>query len=418
MAAMSTSKIELLGSKIQLLTREVQTGFAINSNTDPKSQLLDALDDLRAELLEPAEWPFSFLAPPDFAAMQVAFQREVFQHVPLKTLDSAKDAVTPSIHVKDLAPLVKMDEDRLLRIMRLLEANRVFREVQQKKFVHTPLSAGMASEYVAAHVGGQLNSLFQACSSLADTIEGGYPNAWVARFGMPLYEHFEKRGGKDRARFAKSMLEYSRKEVKQLSTIFPWESVCKVVDIGGGAGHLAAYLAQNHKHLDIVNQDLPMVVNDAASRIALLRPDEKVAYDQITFEAHNYYEPQPRSNIDAFILRHCLHNNTDTECAKILRAVVPGLENGRPKARLLVIEKLLPPWGAPSTPYRTKRLRREDVTMMISCGGKERTLEDFTTLMDEADRRLTIDQVYHGENNVAILEIKLSTFFHANGVKA
>ncbi|KAL8704469.1 MAG: hypothetical protein Q9201_002385 [Fulgogasparrea decipioides] len=413
---MSTSKIELLGSKIQLLTAEVQNGFETNPNTDRRSQLLDALDDLRAELLEPAEWPFSFLAPPDFAAMQVAFQREVFQHVPLKTLGSAKHGVTPSIHIKDLAPLVKMDEDRLLRIMRLLEANRVFTEVQEKKFTHTPLSAGMANEYVAAHVGGQLNSLFQASSSLADSIEGGYPNAWVARFGMPLYEHFEKKDSKVRARFAKSMLEYSRQEMKQLSTIFPWETVCKVVDIGGGAGHLAAYLAHNHKHLDIVNQDLPMVVNDAASRITLLPPEERVAYDQVTFEAHNYYEPQPRSNIDVFILRHCLHNNTHTECAKILRAVVPGLEKGRPEARLLVIEKLLPAWGAPNTPYKTKKLRREDVVMMISCGGKERTLEDFRTLMEEADRRLVIDQVYYGENNVAIIAMKLSTLSHANGV--
>ncbi|KAL8722878.1 MAG: hypothetical protein Q9225_000711 [Loekoesia sp. 1 TL-2023] len=357
MAAMSTSKIELLGSKIQSLAAEVQNEFENTSNRDLRSQLLDALDDLRAELLEPAEWSFSFLAPPDFSAMQVAFQRDIFQHVPLNCSGSANDAATPIIHVKDLAPLVKMDEDRLLRIMRLLEVNRIFTEVQEKQFAHTPLSAGMAREYVAAHLGGQLNYLFQACSSLADSIEGGYPSAWVARFGMPLYEHFEKRGHKDRARFAKSMLEYSRREMKQVSTIFPWESVRNVVDIGGGAGHLAAYLAQTHKHLELVTQDLPMVVNDAASRIALLPPEEKAAYDQVTFEAHNYYEPQPRLNIDAFTLRHCLHNNTDTECAKILRAVVPGLENGRPEARLLIIEKLLPSWGTTKAPYKLKWLR-------------------------------------------------------------
>ncbi|KAI4168596.1 MAG: hypothetical protein LQ343_006260 [Gyalolechia ehrenbergii] len=244
MATISSSKIQLLGSRVNSLAAEVQYRLDHDSNVGPKSQLIDALDDLRAELLEPAEWSFSFLAVPDFAALQVAFQRAIFQHVPLKSSASAKDPETPSIHVKHLAELIGMDEDKLLRIMRLLEANRIFSEVQEKQFAHTPISAGMAGEYVAAHLGGQLNYLFQASSSLADAIEGGYPSAWEARFGMPLYKHFETQKSEDRARFAKSMVEFSRQEMKQVSAIFPWETVCNVVDIGGGAGHLAAYLAR------------------------------------------------------------------------------------------------------------------------------------------------------------------------------
>ncbi|KAL9031066.1 MAG: hypothetical protein Q9196_000876 [Gyalolechia fulgens] len=407
MATTSSSEIERLGSQVHSLAAEVQSRLDHDSNLGPKSQLIDALDDLRAELLEPAEWCFSFLAAPDFAAFQVAFQRAIFQHVPLQSSPSAKSPGPPCIHVKDLASSVGVDEEKLLRIMRLLEANRVFREVQEKQFAHTPISAAMAGEYVAAHLGGQLNYLFQASSSLADAIEGGYPTAWEARFGMPLYKHFETQKSEDRARFAKSMVEYSRKEMKQLSAIFPWETVCNVVDIGGGAGHLAAYLARNHAHLHFVNQDLPMVVKDAERRVALLPPDEQVGYERVMFEAHNYYEPQPRSNMDAFILRHCLHNNLDDQCAVILRAIVPGLENGSLGCKLLIIEKVLPPWGTPLAPYQTKWLRREDVVMMIGSGGKERTLDEFKTLVEEADSRLTIDQVYRGANNAAIIAVRL-----------
>ncbi|KAL8941469.1 MAG: hypothetical protein Q9211_001812 [Gyalolechia sp. 1 TL-2023] len=450
MATISSSKIGLLASQVHSLATEVQYRLDHDSNVGPKSQLIDALDDLRAELLEPAEWCFSFLAVPDFAALQVAFQRAIFQHVPLPSSPSANSPDPPCVHVKDLASSVGVDEDKLLRIMRLLEANRVFREVQEKQFAHTPISAAMAGEYVAAHLGGQLNYLFQASSSLADAIEGHYPSAWEARFGMPLYKHFETQKSEDRARFAKSMVEYSRQEMKQVSAIFPWETVCNVVDVGGGAGHLAAYLArvrlafslpfrftslllpcipattwkeqsltvvsQNHLHLHFVNQDLPMVVNDAARRVALLPLDEKVGYERVAFEAHDYYEPQPRSNMDAFILRHCLHNNPDDRCTAILRAIVPGLENGRLGSRLLIIEKVLPPWGTPLAPYQAKWLRREDVVMMIGTGGKERTLEDFKMLVEEADKRLTpqhayplkqIDQVYHGENNAAVIAVRL-----------
>ncbi|KAI4253113.1 MAG: hypothetical protein LQ352_003892 [Teloschistes flavicans] len=403
------TQIELLGNKIQALTSKAQNPV---SKADNRAQLLDALDDLRAEYLEPVEWPFSFLGPPEFAAMQVAFQRGVFQHVPLKPADSPEDAtVTPSIHVRDLVPLVNVDEDRLLRIMRLLEANRVFAEVHEKEFAHTPLSAGMAGEYVVAHVGGQLNTLYQACSSLAESIEGGYPNAWEARFGMPLYEHFEKSDAKIRAGFAKSMLEYSRLGMKDLVSIFPWERVRRVVDVGGGAGHLSAFLSQtkvvsqHHRHLEFVNQDLPMVINDAKNRVASLPPEEKATYDRVEFQPHNYYDPQPFVGADAFILRHCLHNHNDTDCCTILRAMIPGLEHGKPGARLLVIEKLLPHWGAAMSPYKLKQLRREDMVMMISCGGKERSLEEFTTLVETADKRLTVEKVYYGDNDVGIVGI-------------
>ena len=231
-------RVTRLGDEVQNLTAEFQNASDTETKAVTKYKLLDRLDELRTDLEGPARWPFSFLGPPDFAAMQVAFQRDVFQKVPV--LNEGADA---SIGLKELAVETKMDEDRLLRIMRLLAANQIFVEKEEKRFAHTELSAGLAQEYVAASVGGQLHHLFQACSSLADTIEQGHPNAWVARFGMPLYEHFEKMGHKDRARFAKSMVQRSQEEMKEISAMFPWEGVRRIVDIGGGAGHLAAHLA-------------------------------------------------------------------------------------------------------------------------------------------------------------------------------
>ena len=241
---MPSSKIELLGWKIQYHIAELQNTLEDKSSINSRRLLLDAIDDLRAELLEPAEWYSSFLDPIDSSALPPAFRRDVFQNVPLRSPVAAEGVTIPSIHVKNLATLVKMDEDRLLRIMRLLEVNRIFTEVQEKHFAHTPLSAGMAGESVAATLRGQLSLLFKACSSLADSIENGDPDAWVTRFGMRLFEYLEKSGGKGRSLFAESMANNSREVMSQISTIFPWETVHKVVDVGGGNGHLAASLAQ------------------------------------------------------------------------------------------------------------------------------------------------------------------------------
>ena len=266
---MTISKVALLGSKIQYLTADIQHSLDNNaSKANSQDELLDAIDELHAELIGPMKWPGSFLAPPDFSAMQVAFQRGIFQHVPLSeekangnlqngTVPNGaisngavssglikKEPTASSISTKELALKAKMDEDLLVRIMRLLAANNIFREIDEKVFAHTPLSAGMADELVSAHLGGLLYDVYKASTSLADMVEGGFPSAWEARFGMPLYEYFEKGLSPDRERLAKSMLADSKKELADLSNSFPWERFKKVVDIGGGAGHLAAYLAE------------------------------------------------------------------------------------------------------------------------------------------------------------------------------
>ena len=240
----TSKKVAVLGSKIQYLAADFQYSFD-NNDPSPDSQyeLLDTIEDLHTELVGPMKWPGTFLAPPDFSVMQVAFEYEIFQHVPLQSLGKDKQNATPSISVRDLASLIKMDEGYLLRIMRLLAANKIFCEVEEMVFAHTPLSAEMTEPLVSAHLGGLLCDVYKACTSLTDTIKGGYPNAWVARFGMPMYEYFEKGLSPDRERLAKSMAANSVVEIKELANMVPWERFHKVVDIGGGPGYLATQLA-------------------------------------------------------------------------------------------------------------------------------------------------------------------------------
>lgn len=147
---------------------------------------------------------------------------------------------------------------------------------------------------------------------------------------------------------------------------------------------------QKYPHLHCVNQDLPQVTNDAISRVNNMGPEEKARYDRVEFEVYDYRNPQPRRDADIFILRRCLHNNSDANCVAILKAVTPGLDKAGPGARLLINEKLLPPWNAYATRHATKNLRREDVIMMISVGGRERTLDDFRALLKEADARFEV----------------------------
>ena len=231
-----TTDIESLGHRIQTLAAEVQRARNNNSDDlDAQDQLGDALDDLRAEVVGPTAWPGAFFAFPEFAAMQVAFQREIFQNVPMKT--------GATIHARDLAALVKMDEDILVRIMRCLATIKMFVEVDEKVFAHTPISAAQADEYHSVRAGGMLKDIFKASSSLGDAIETKKASAWEARFGMPMDEYLEKTSIPDRDRRAKAMSAFSTAEREEVATLFPWQNFHKVVEIGGGAGELVATLA-------------------------------------------------------------------------------------------------------------------------------------------------------------------------------
>ena len=138
------------------------------------------------------------------------------------------------------------------------------------------------------------------------------------------------------------------------------------------------------------------MIADALDQLYKMPAKEAAAYSRVEFEAYDYYTPQPRTDADAFVLRRCLHINPDSECIRILKAVVPGLVNNGPNARLLINEKLLPSWNASSVRHRSKRLRREDIVMMISVGGKERSLKDFEVLLNAADERLKVHQSLFG----------------------
>lgn len=147
-----------------------------------------------------------------------------------------------------------------------------------------------------------------------------------------------------------------------------------------------------------MNQDRPRVIADALDRLSKMPSKEAAAYSRVEFEVYDYDTRQPRTDADAFLLYRCLHINRDSECIRILKAVVSGLANNGPNARLFINEKLLPAWNASSVRHRSKRLRREDIVMMISVGGKERSLKDFEVLLNAADERFKVHQSLFREN--------------------
>lgn len=138
---------------------------------------------------------------------------------------------------------------------------------------------------------------------------------------------------------------------------FPWATVlpanATVVDVGGSRGHFARDLVEMNPSFRVVVQDLPLVVEGLAEEFGG-GGEGGGEGNQVTYQAHDFFEPQPVVGADVYFLRHVMHNHPDAECVAILRALLPALREG---GRVLVSEYVVPPYEDLAGGLGTKAMR-------------------------------------------------------------
>ncbi|KAF2106354.1 O-methyltransferase [Lophiotrema nucula] len=210
-----------------------------------------------------------------------------------------------------------------------------------------------------------------------------------------------------RTRYGRAVAQHTINETDEIKDIVPWDKFKLVVDIGAGNGQVGAHLTKHHKNLHIINQDMENVIADRIKELSLAPAEEQASFREVDFEPQDYYAPQTRTDADAYLIRFVLHNNNDENCVKILKAVVPALaanKNGE-HARLLVAERVMPEWDTDKS-AQLKQQRIEDMAMLISCSGKQRSVAELEALLKKADPALEIDQIYCGKDVFQVLSVR------------
>ena len=83
---------------------------------------------------------------------------------------------------------------------------------------------------------------------------------------------------------------------------------------------------------------------------------------------------------DIYLLKSVLHNWDDAAAARILRRCHQAMSR---RARLLVIERMIPPGDAPA------EAKLFDINMLVTVGGQERTEREYRALFQAAGFDLT-----------------------------
>lgn len=134
-----------------------------------------------------------------------------------------------------------------------------------------------------------------------------------------------------------------------LATAFPWGSgeELTVVDVGGGLGHVSQALLKHNPHAKCI-------VEDAAEVVEQGQKDLPATFkDRLQFQAHDFFQEQPITGADIYLLRLVLHDWSDKYAKKIINALIPTLKEG---AKVVVNDRVVP--GRGEAPYLVEREAR------------------------------------------------------------
>lgn len=208
----------------------------------------------------------------------------------------------------------------------------------------------------------------------------------------------------DRAqRFAKAMTPWMTFSYLDSSALFPFKHLqpgTLIVDVGGGSGHVSVQIAKSNPHLKFIVQDFE-------EPISIGKLNHENSGLAIEWQVHNAFDPQPVEGADIYLLRRLLHDHSDTDAAKILRAVKDAMGS---ESRILIEDMIVPDlYGEESEWF----INHADIVMLSCLNAKERSLAQWNALIKQADERLEIVKVWTEDCTTAgfsaIVEVKLGS---------
>src|SRR4051794_30616031 len=275
------------------------------------------------------------------------------------TLGIAEQLADGPRTVGDLASATGTHAGSLQRLLRALAAVDLLREAPDDTFGLTALGEALGGPVGswAAFIGRAYH--WTAWGQLLHSVRTG-ESAFRAVHGVDVWE-FRAQHPEEGAVFDAAMTGLSRRVNAAVAAAHDFGRYGVLVDVGGGHGALLAGILDRHPGVRAVLFDQAAVVAGAQA-------------DGIEVVGGSFFESVPEGG-DAYLLKSVLHDWEDERAIAILRTCRRAAPVG---TALLVIERQ---FSLPATKF-------SDLNMLVGPGGRERTPEEYATLLAAAGYEL------------------------------
>jgi len=280
--------------------------------------------------------------------------------------------------VAEIAAATGTHEPSLGRLLRAAAAIELLEALPDGRYGQTALSAALVKDSP-----GSVRDLVLFNASdldtlpwrlLSDGIRTGQPT-FDQLFGTSFFTHL---GAHPEAAdlFDRAMTHMSVSSTAAYLAQYDFGELKRIADVGGGRGFFLSAVLQKYPHLQGALVDLPGAAAEAHDLFA-----RRGVADRVTIEGGDFFTSVP-AGYDAYVLKNVLHDWDDEDVVRILGTVKAAMPAD---GRVLICESVLSP------PGRFDHAALLDLDMMLKCGGKERDLESWQSVIARAGFRLVND---------------------------
>jgi SAM-dependent methyltransferase len=320
--------------------------------------------------------------PPGLALYRIGighyFSRALALAAKLGVADVLKDGPR---HYDDIAKATQTHGPSVNRVMRLLASIGIFEEREGGRFALTPLG-----ELLRTGVPGSMRSSVLLFAGI------GIQDAWkeleyCVQTGEPAF----RKNSPDATPFTaiaqnpemakvfdEAMATFAPMTAAAIAASYDFSPFRKIVDVGGGNGSLLIGILKANPNLHGTVLDLPHAAEKARAKIGEARLQSRC-------EAigGDFFKEVP-AGADAYVIKHVIHDWNDDRATAILRNIHRAMP---PHGKLLIAEGVYPPRIDNSDMGRGAAAN--DVNMLVSTGGRQRSEAEFRSLQDAAGFKLT-----------------------------
>lgn len=228
-----------------------------------------------------------------------------------------------------------------------------------EKYINTPEADKFlrsdSPETLTGYIRYSNKALYPMWGHLEDAVREG-TNRWKQEFGWdgPIFSHFFRTEGAMRE-FQQGMHGFGRISSPAVVAAFDLSRFRRLVDVGGGSGHLVEAARERYPRLDAAVFDLP--------KVAEIYPG--------TIAGDFFTDPLPEA--DLYSLGRILHDWSEEKIPRLLNKIYAALPAG---GGLLIAEKLLEP------DYVSGHM--QSLNMLIVTEGRERSAAEYEALLRAA----------------------------------